>query len=169
MLLSGGSAAVHSLSGIHTVVACFLLPLGTIIYTIVGGIKATFLTNYVHTVVILIIILYFTIVTYKTSPLLGSPSKVYDLLVNASLIHPIEGNSEGSYLTMKSQNSAIFFIINIIGNFGTVSLDNEYYNKAIAGSPTSTALGYILGGLAWFAIPFVTGTTMGLVCCDIRR
>lgn len=168
MLLAGGSAVVHSLSGMHIVAACFLLPLGTIIYTIVGGIKATFLTNYVHTMIILVIILYFSIVTYKTSPLLGSPSKVYDLLVNASLIHPIEGNHEGSYLTMKSQHGAIFFVINLVGNFGTVFLDNGYYNKAIASAPTSTGLGYILGGLAWFAIPFLTGTTMGLAAIALE-
>ena len=66
----------------------------------VGGIKATFLTDYVHTVAVLIIILFFSYVTYHTSDILGSPSKMYDLLVNASQIHPVEGNHEGSYLTM---------------------------------------------------------------------
>ena len=168
MLLAGGSAAIHSLSGMHIAAACFLLPLGTIIYTIIGGIKATFLTTYVHTVIVLVIIIYFSISTYRTSPLLGSPSKVYDLLVNASLIHPIEGNSEGSYLTMKSRDGAMFFIINLVGNFGTVFLDNGYYNKAIAASPTSAGLGYILGGIAWFAVPFVTGTTMGLAAVALE-
>ena len=168
MLLTGGSAVVHALTGIHMPVACFLLPLGTIIYTIIGGIRATFFTDYIHTVIVLVIILFFTIVTYKTSSLLGSPSIIYDLLVNASLVHPVEGNSEGSYLTMRSHNGIIFFIINIIGNFGTVFLDNGYYNKAIAASPTSVAPGYILGGLAWFAIPFLTGTTMGLAAVALE-
>ncbi|CAF3133293.1 unnamed protein product [Rotaria sp. Silwood2] len=169
MLLTGGSAVVHSLSGMHIAAACFLLPLGTIIYTMFGGIKATFLTDYAHTVVVLIIILYFAFSTYATSSLLGSPSIVYDLLVNASRIHPIEGNAEGSYLTMRSQQGAIFFIINIIGNFGTVFLDNGYYNKAIAASPVSALPGYILGGISWFAVPFLAATTMGLAAVALEN
>lgn len=42
-----------------TAAACFLLPIGVVLYTIAGGIKATFLTDYVHTVMILIIIFVF--------------------------------------------------------------------------------------------------------------
>lgn len=61
--------------------------------------------------------------------MLGSPGKVYDLLVQAAKDHPVDGNAGGSYLTMKSQEGAIFFVINIVGNFGTVFLDNGYYNK----------------------------------------
>ena len=168
MLLTGGSAVVHSLSGMHIAAACFLLPAGTIIYTMVGGIKATFLTDYAHTVAVLIIILYFAFSTYVTSPLLGSPSKVYDLLINASRMHPVEGNAQGSYLTMRSQEGAIFFVINIIGNFGTVFLDNGYYNKAIAASPVSALPGYILGGISWFAVPFLAATTMGLAAIALE-
>lgn len=40
--------------------------------------------------------------------------------------------------------------------------DNGYYNKAIAASPVHALPGYILGGLSWFAIPWLTATTMGL-------
>ncbi|CAF1047352.1 unnamed protein product [Rotaria sordida] len=169
MLLTGGSAIVHALSGMHIAAACFLLPLGTIIYTMFGGIKATFLTDYVHTVVVLIIILYFVFSTYITSPLLGSPSVVYDLLVNASRMHPVKGNEKGSYLTMRSKEGAMFFIISIIGNFGTIFLDNGYYNKAIAASPVSALPGYILGGIACFAVPFVAATTMGLAAVALEN
>ncbi|CAF1172548.1 unnamed protein product [Adineta steineri] len=168
-LLTGTSAVVHSLSGMNIAAACFLLPLGTIIYTMVGGLKATFLTDYIHTVAVLIIILFFAFITYVTSPVLGSPSKVYDLLVNASQIHPVDGNAEGSYLTMQSKQGAIFFIINIIGNFGTVFLDNGYYNKAIAASPISALPGYVLGGIAWFGIPFLIATTMGLTAVALEN
>ena len=63
---------------------------------------------------------------------------------------------------MQSREGAIFFVINIVGNFGTVFLDNGYYNKAIAASPVHALPGYIIGGLSWFAIPWLTATTMGL-------
>jgi urea-proton symporter len=37
-----------------------------------------------------------------------------------------------------------------------------YYNKAIAAHPVSALPGYIMGGLSWFAIPWLCATTMGL-------
>jgi len=39
MLLTGGSAVVSSLTGVPTVAACFLLPVGVVLYTMFGGIK----------------------------------------------------------------------------------------------------------------------------------
>ncbi|KAK6437048.1 urea active transporter [Oleoguttula sp. CCFEE 5521] len=168
MLLTGGSAVVTSLTGVPTAAACFLLPVGVVLYTMFGGIKATFLTDYVHTVMILIIIFLFAFTTYATSDVLGSPSVVYDLLVSAAERHPVAGNAEGSYLTMRSQEGAIFFVINLVGNFGTVFLDNGYYNKAIAASPIHALPGYIAGGLSWFAIPWLCATTMGLAALALE-
>lgn len=88
------------------------------LYTIFGGIKATFLTDWVHTVMILVIILTFAFTAYATGQALGSPGAVYDLLVAATERHPVEGNAGGSYLTMRSKEGIIFFVINIVGNFG---------------------------------------------------
>ena len=93
-----------------------------VLYTLFGGIKATFLTDYVHTVALLIIIFLFAFTAYATNDYLGSPGKVYDLLVEAAKNHPVAGNEGGSYLTMRSQEGAIFYIINLVGNFGTVFL-----------------------------------------------
>ncbi|KAK8164758.1 urea active transporter [Phyllosticta citrichinensis] len=169
MLLTGGSAVVTALTGMHTVAACFLLPIGVVLYTMFGGIKATFLTDYAHTVVILVIIVLFAFTTYANSSLLGSPGRVYDLLVEAAERHPVEGNVEGSYLTMSSKEGAIFFVINIVGNFGTVFCDNGYYNKAIAASPIHALPGYIMGGLSWFAIPWLAATTMGLAALALEN
>ena len=169
MLLTGGSAAFTALSGVSTPAACFLLPLGVIVYTMFGGIKATFLTDYVHTVILLIIILIFAFTTYATSSTLGSPSAVFDALAAASARHPVDGNAQGSYLTMNSREGIIFFVINIIGNFGTVFCDNGYYTKAIAASPVHALPGYIMGGLSWFAIPWLCATTMGLAALALEN
>jgi SSS family transporter len=168
MLLTGGSAAFTALTGVPTPAAIFLLPLGVIIYTMFGGIKATFLTDYVHTLMLLIIIIIFALTTYATSSVLGSPGAVFDALVKAAADHPVDGNAGGSYLTMRSVDGMIFFIINIVGNFGTVFVDNGYYNKAIAASPVDALPGYILGGLSWFAIPFTCATTMGLAALALE-
>ncbi len=169
MLLTGGSAAISDLTGMNTVACIFLLPIGVMVYTLFGGIKATFLTDYVHTVAIIVIILTFAFEAYAASDKLGSPGKVWELVVEAGKRHPVDGNAEGSYLTMRSRSAGIFFVINIVGNFGTVFLDNGYWNKAIASSPVAALPGYVLGGLSWFAIPWLTATTMGFVCLALEN
>merc|ERR1711935_789167 len=74
----------------------------------------------------------------------------------------VEGNRDGSYLTMLSSQGLMFGIINIVGNFGTVFVDQSYWQSAIAARPESAAKGYLLGGICWFAIPFSLATSLGL-------
>lgn len=45
---------------------------------------------------------------------------------------------------------------------GTVFLDQGYWQRAIASRPTAAVPGYIMGGFAWYAIPFGFATTLGL-------
>ena len=75
---------------------------------------------------------------------------------------PVSGNAQGSYLTMLSGDGLMFGIINIVGNFGTVFVDQSYWQSAIAARPSSAAKGYLLGGICWFAIPFSLATSLGL-------
>ncbi|KEZ45051.1 putative urea active transporter 1 [Scedosporium apiospermum] len=169
MLLAGGSATVNALTGMNTVAAIYLLPLGVTMYTLFGGLKATFLTDYVHTLILLIIITMFSLTAYSTSDIIGSPSKMFELLQEATQRHPVDGNQDGSYLTMRSSDGIKFFVINIVGNFGTVFLDNGYYNKAIAASPVHALPGYVIGGISWFPVPFLTATTMGLTALALEN
>ncbi|KAM0334469.1 hypothetical protein ACHAQA_001497 [Verticillium albo-atrum] len=169
MLLTGGAAVIENLTGAPTAATVFIFPLGVVVYTLFGGIKATFITDYVNALVILIIIFVFAFVVYATNGILGSPGAVWDILQEISKERPISGNAGGSYLTMRSQGGAEFFVINIVGNFGTVFLDNGYYNKAISASPVDALPGYIMGGLSWFAVPWLTATTMGLAGLALER
>lgn len=162
MLLAGGSATIISLTGMNPVAVIFLLPLGVMLYTLFGGLKATFLTDYIHTVVMIVIIFVFVFCVYTSSPHLGSPGRLWEMIMELGKTNPVAGNEQGSYLTMKSKFGGIFLVINLAGNFGTVFLDNGYWNKAIAASPAAALPGYVFGGLAWFAIPWLTATTMGL-------
>ncbi|CAH6723675.1 urea active transporter [[Candida] jaroonii] len=161
MLLAGGSAVIKDLTGVHVIAGCLLLPLGVILYTMFGGLKATLITDYVHGTMVLIIAFVFGFAAFATSSALGSPGKMWELLNEAAISDPREGNAEGSYLTMSSKSAGIFFIVNIISNFNPF-IDNAYFSKAFAASPTATMPSYVLGGLSWFAIPFFVATTMGL-------
>ncbi|TPX65724.1 hypothetical protein SpCBS45565_g04923 [Spizellomyces sp. 'palustris'] len=168
MLLLGGSAVVTQLTGMNIYAACMLIPLGVIAYVAFGGLKATFLTDYSHTAVIYIIILVFGFTVYATSEYIGSPGKMYDLLKAAAIRAPVEDNRDGQYLTMTSLQGLIFGLINIVGNFGTVFVDQAYWQRAIAARPSSTVKAYLLGGLAWFAIPFFLATTLGLAAVALE-
>ncbi|KAK0186708.1 urea transporter [Armillaria mellea] len=162
MLILGGSATVTDLTGMNTLAACFLIPLGVAIYVVVGGMRSTLLCDYTHTTVLFAIILTFVFTVYATSDKIGSPAKMHELLTSAAMSHPVSGNAHGSYVTLRSKNGLIFGVINIIGNFATVFQDQAYWQRAIASRPASTVKAYLLGGLAWFAIPFTLATTLGL-------
>ena len=62
---------------------------------------------------------------------------------------------------MLSEGGMIFGIINIVGNFGTVFVDQSYWQSAIAAKPASAHKGYMLGGMVWFAIPFSLASSLG--------
>jgi SSS family transporter len=162
MLVLGGAAVLNSLTGINIHVAAFLIPVGVIIYTFFGGLKATFLAEYLNTVFLFTVVLVFVIAVYFTNSQIGGISGMFTKLTEVAIIKPVEGNFAGSYLTMASSGALIFGIINIVGNFGTVFVDQAYWQRAIAASPKSAFKGFMIGGLAWFAIPFTLATTLGL-------
>ncbi|KAH7085160.1 solute symporter family transporter [Paraphoma chrysanthemicola] len=166
-LLLGGSAVVTSLTGMPVYAAVFLIPVGVCAYVILGGLRATFLCDYSHTLILMIIILYFMFNAYAVSPLIGSPGEMYDLLKKAGDQRPISGNKDGSYLTLKSNFGLIFGVIQLCSGSGTVFLDQAYWQRAIASKPSTAVRAYLLGGLAWFAIPFGFSTTMGLAAAAL--
>ncbi|MEC9087258.1 MAG: sodium:solute symporter family protein, partial [Thermoproteota archaeon] len=187
MLLLGGAAVVNGLTGMDISLAAFLIPVGVMIYTLVGGLKATFVADYMHTVIIFIVILTFVAMVFFISPITGGVEGMYNKLVEAASLNPViaptfaeggavegdpstYGNAMGAYLTMASAGGLIFGVINIVGNFGTVFVDQAYWQRAIAAQPSSTVKGFLLGGMCWFAIPFTLATTMGLtgVALDVN-
>jgi len=110
----------------------------------------------------MVIILFFMFHAYATSDLIGSPSAMYDLLKEAAIKRPVAGNSGGSYFTLKSNYALIFGVIQLCSGSGTVFLDQAYWQRAIASRPQTAVRAYILGGIAWFAVPFGFSTTLGL-------
>ncbi len=53
-------------------------------------------------------------------------------------VRPVIDNKGGSYLTMFSKGGLIFGIINVIGNFGTVFVDQAYWMGAISAKPSAS-------------------------------
>jgi Na+/proline symporter len=169
MLLLGGAATVEALTGMDYRLASFLIPWGVILYTASGGLQATFLASYIHTVIIFAVLITMIFLVYVK---FYSSDQIYEFL-NATTSYtqdeceniyfnpvtnmtfyetgkyacgPVPGNDSGSYLTMVSADGLMFGVINIVGNFGTVFVDQSYWQSAIAAKPSSAARGYFLGG-----------------------
>jgi urea-proton symporter len=186
MLILGGAAVVNALSGMNIYAASFLIPLAAAPFTVsgvdyvtisafrnpscglpecilkftcgAGGLLVTFVSSWLQVAIIYIVMLIFL---WKIYVGIGADA-VWENLMIASEKNPVVDNRDGTYLTMWSTNGLIFGICNIVGNFGTVFVDNSYWQNAIAARPSGTYKGYLIGGISWFCIPFTMATTLGL-------
>ncbi|KAJ6536883.1 solute symporter family transporter [Mycena capillaripes] len=163
-LITGGANTVNALTGMNTLAACFLIPVGVVIYTLVGGLRATFFSDYIHTVVIFSIILAVSFSTFATNDTLGSPSKVYDLLQTAAANYPVGDAAGGSYTTMRSLNGFVFGVVVMVSG---VYMDQTYWQRAVASKASTSVKGYILGGFAFLPVPWMFATAAGLAMISL--
>ncbi|KAL7924614.1 Sodium:solute symporter family domain-containing protein [Trichoderma austrokoningii] len=167
MILTG-SQLIYGVSGMHFVAATILIPLGVVLYTAVGGLKATFLTDYLHTAIALILIIYFTLSTL-THDAVGGLGGLYDKVIATASENIIAGNYEGSLLTMKSIDSIIWGLILKFGNLALVVMDTAFWQKSFATEVKATVPGYDLAAVAIFGIPWGLGTVIGLTARAIHN
>lgn len=160
-ILIGGSAVFAALTGMNQIAAIFLLPIGIVVFTLCGGVKSVILTDYLNTIFIHCTVLAAVFVGYARPGVLGSPDRVYDLLKEAAQRSPVPGNQGGEYLTMRSTDALLLGIVLWCAIFGC-TIDVQLFQKSITADPAATLPGYLLGGLAWFSIPFCLATTLGL-------
>lgn len=64
--------------------------------------------DFLHTVILFVILYIFLFSIYGTSNVVGSPGAMYDLLKKAADLAPVAGNAAGSYMTMKSNGGILF-------------------------------------------------------------
>lgn len=88
-----------------------------VIYTAVGGLKATFLTDFLHTTIALTLLIYFT-VAVLTNEHVGGISGLYNKV--SALDVQIDGNYAGSLLTFKSHDAIVWSVVLRIGNLALV-------------------------------------------------
>ncbi|ESO00915.1 hypothetical protein HELRODRAFT_82671 [Helobdella robusta] len=164
MLMLGGATVLTNMIKGLSIEMGTLLVVGTIfIYTFTGGLSATMYVSYFNTAVMLLLVLVFLYKVFYAAQTGGHGSgvdSVYDTLICFKVNQA--GNMADSHLTMYSARGLIFGIINIVGNFGAVFVDQSYWQCGVAAKPFSAVAGFLLGGLTWFTIPLTFGTTMGL-------
>jgi len=152
MLLLGGAGTIADLTGMSSITAAFLIPiLSCWIYTMYGGLRATFFASYVHTTVIFFMLIVFTFSVYAGSgeqDLWGSPAKVHASLEKA-----------------------------VLHGFGSATYENSKWTSGSSGINTFEGLGAIMqnDGVC-FNGTISTGKRCGYVeqgkdkpCCTIFR
>ncbi|KAG0704551.1 putative urea transporter [Suillus ampliporus] len=155
-LLVGGASTVNALTGMNIFAAYFLLPIGIAVYVVFGGLRATFICDWTHTIILFAIIYTFIFRAYGTSSEIGSVARMYELLTQAAIDVPVPGNANGSYMTMKSNQGLVFGASALLSGFAGVFCDQGIFH------PSGTTKAYMLGGLAWFAVPWAFGSCLGL-------
>ncbi|MEH7121189.1 sodium:solute symporter family protein [Neobacillus vireti] len=150
MIILGGAITLNQLTGMNLYVAAFLIPVTFTIYTMIGGLKASFIADYLHTVILFVVLLIFGVAVYYKFGI----SNIYEGLRALP--------ESKQMLTMASIPGLLFGIINIVGNFGTVFVDQAYWQRAIASTDKAASKAYIYGGISWFSIPFAVATILGV-------
>lgn len=160
MILSA-AAGIASLTGMHIVASCMLIPFGVILYTVAGGLRATFLTDYVHTVIALVLLIYFSLAILLNKEI-GGIHQLYDMVIEYGESTKILGNYQGSLLTFKSEEAIYFAIVHTIGNLGLVIMDTAFWQKSLAANLEATVPGYMIGSICIFCVSWALGTICGL-------
>ncbi|KAF3392241.1 hypothetical protein DPV78_010620 [Talaromyces pinophilus] len=151
-MILGAAGVISALTGMNIVASTFLLPLGVIVYTVAGGLKAIFLTDYVHTLIVMVTLAFLTIKAIN-NPAITGLSSFYD----------------GSIFSFKSKSSIIFGLVHSFGDFALVIMDTSFWQKGFAADTAATMPGYMLGGIAYFAVPWAVGTTTGLAAIALEK
>ena len=177
MLIGGGSYAFQVITGLDKDVSSFFLRL--FFFTGSGGLIATYTSAYVHTVIVNVIMVVFMFEILFGDNVLGSIDGIFQRLNDVAAQSTqdcidfgydpstqtcggVDGNYGGSYLTMRSRGGLFFGIINIVGNFGAVFMDQTYWQIAISSRNDTCHTGFVIGGLLWFAVPFCMALCLGL-------
>jgi len=150
MIVLGGAIALHELTGMNLYLAAFLVPLAFTIYTYIGGLKGSIITDYLQAVGIYVVLIILAVAAYTKFGI----SNIYQGLQTIP--------ADRQMLTMASISGLMFGIINTVGNFGTVFVDQTYWHRGIAASKKVVGKAFLTGGLCWFAIPFGIATALGV-------
>lgn len=177
MLVGGGSVVFETITGLDRGTCSFFIRL--FFYSGSGGLVSIYASSYLHVAISFVIMLIFVWDVHMFADDLGSPSEMFDRLQaiqhqtdqdcidfgydpDEQTCGRVDSNKDGSYLTMESLDGFYFGLINIIGNFGAVFVDQSYWTIAISADRHTVFPGFILGGMLWFAVPLCMSNSLGL-------
>ncbi|MGR3179350.1 MAG: sodium:solute symporter family protein [Candidatus Anammoxibacter sp.] len=150
MVILGGALALNVLTGINIKITVLVIPFAFCFYSSIAGLKGSFITDYIQIAIILIIIIGLTISFYYKYGDYGVCRMLENLPNREKLV------------TITAFSGIMFGIINTIGNFGAVFLDQTYWQRMIAVNYKSAGNCFLMAGISWFAIPICIATVLGV-------
>ncbi|KAK4941608.1 urea permease [Elasticomyces elasticus] len=161
-ILIGGAGVITGMTGISEYAAIWLLPLVIVAYVLTGGLRATFVADYLHCCILFSCLLVLVLATYTRGDVIGSPGKLYDLLLDASKTAPAVGNGHESYLSFRSEGGMYYAVTAATSFFGLSFCDQSYWQRSIAARPAGTSKSFIFAGCFFFSVALGIGSSMGL-------
>jgi len=158
MVILGGALALNVLTGINVKITVLVIPLAFCFYSSIAGLRGSIITDYFQIAIILVIILGISTTFYFRYGDFGV-SQMLESMPNKEKL-----------ITITSLSGIMFGVVNTIGNFGAVFLDQTYWQRAIAVNHRSAGTSFLTAGLVWFAIPVSIATVLGVggLLLDIR-
>lgn len=161
-ILIGGAGVITGMTGISEYAAIWLLPLVIVAYVLTGGLRATFIADYLHCCILYSCLLVLILATYTRGDAVGSPGKLYDLLIDASKAVPVAGNGHESYLSFRSDGGMYYALTATTSFFGLSFCDQSYWQRSIAARPAGTSKAFIFAGCFFLSVGLGIGSSMGL-------
>ncbi|KAI5951488.1 hypothetical protein KGF54_004562 [Candida jiufengensis] len=158
-MILGASGAISIIAGnLHIVASTILTIFSVLCYSMYGGLKATFLTDFVHTLILLIVLCYLNTAVLSN---VGGLDALYDGLLNFTGTKEIPGNYDNSVLTGKSQGAIIFGLILTFGNFGLSVMDSSFWQKTFSATPRATVPAYLTAAVLIVSNVWPLGAILG--------
>lgn len=160
-MIVGAAGAISIIAGnLHIVALMMLIPFSVLLYTAFGGLKATFITDFVHTLILLLVLVILN-TAVLTSDLIGGINGLYDKIRAHEGDRYIDGNYQGSYLTGKSHGSIIFGLLLLFGNLGLCIMDSSFWQKTFSADQRLTVPAYLTLAVLIFSNVWPLGAIIG--------
>ncbi|CAL1538767.1 unnamed protein product [Lymnaea stagnalis] len=129
-------------------------------YSFIGGLGSTFYVSYFNAfTTCLVLSLLVLNVFYRDDPPFGTLEEIYNK-INCSALVP--GNRDGSYFTFLSEGAMLFAVQGLFLVASITYCDQASWQSRIAAKPLQGAIGFLLAGFIWFAIPATIGLVTGI-------
>ncbi|XP_059164308.1 uncharacterized protein LOC131947185 [Physella acuta] len=129
-------------------------------YSFIGGLGSTFYVSYFNALTTCLVLTILVISVFYTSDApFGTLEEIY-LKVNCT--EPVPGNKDGSHFTFLSEGAMLFAVQGLFLVSSITYCDQASWQSRIAAKPLQGAVGFLLAGFIWFAIPATVGLVTGI-------
>lgn len=130
--------------------------------------RGFFIVSYFTSLAMLLVIIILCVRVFYSGPASSADASVIDTIYERFKCIKIPDNYQSSFKTFLSMDSFMMGIIGIVGNFGTVFIDQSYWQLNATASPKKSSIAFILAGFIWFFVSNHINSHFRLKKCKIK-